>query len=97
MENLNQLFKKFDSSPDADWRIIFVSVVVFAVLVCALNVVVLMKVNRGEIFTVGGGADEVQLSLNVEELKATVKYYQNKALEFNRIKNSTSTIPDPSF
>ena len=88
----------FGTSPEADWKIILISTMSLAVLVVALSVLVFIKVNTRELFMVEQLEEEKGQTLNALLLRKTVLYYQNKALEFERIKNAgTSTAADPSL
>lgn len=87
----------FGASPEADWKIILISTMILAVLVIALSVFVFIKVDKGEIFVVERSVDKEEKALDISLLRETVLYYQNKALEFERIKNSVTLIVDPSL
>ena len=88
----------FGTSPEADWKIILISTIILTVLVIALNVLIFIKVNTRELFMVEQLEEEKGQTLNALLLRKTVLYYQNKALEFERIKNAgTSTAADPSL
>lgn len=108
MTDLNSIFKKFNSKqgvsmlnlgsgPKADWRAIFVSTAVLIVLVSLLNAYMFFKVDKSEIFVVEEPTGE-ENTLDLEKLKETTRYYQNKAMEFERIKKATNTpVVDPSL
>ena len=88
----------FGTSPEADWKIILISTVVLTVLVVTLSVLIFIKVNARELFMVEQPEEEKGQTLDTLLLRKTVLYYQNKALEFDRIKNAgTSTVADPSL
>ena len=87
----------FGTSPEADWRIILISAMVLAVLVIALSVLIFIKVDKREIFVVEKPEEEREKALDTSLLKETVLYYQTKALEFERIKNSVTATVDPSL
>ncbi|OHA92437.1 MAG: hypothetical protein A2665_00385 [Candidatus Zambryskibacteria bacterium RIFCSPHIGHO2_01_FULL_46_30] len=88
----------FGTSPEADWKIIVISTMVLTVLVVALSIWIFIKVNEREFFTVEPLEEERGKTLDTLLLRKTVLYYQNKALEFDRIKNAgTSTVADPSL
>ena len=85
-------------SPEADGKIIVISTMVLTVLVVALSIWIFIKVNEREFFTVEPLEEERGKTLDTLLLRKTVLYYQNKALEFERIKNAgTSTAADPSL
>ena len=99
MNNLHISFKKLDlkvngkfigfgTSPEADWKIIFISGVVLAVSI---------KIDKGEIFLVERTTEQEDKALDISALKETVSYYQGKALEFERVKNLKVSIVDPSL
>ena len=88
----------FGTSPEADWKIILISTMVLTVLVVTLSVWIFIKVNQREFFTVEPPEEERGKTLDTLLLRKTVLYYQNKALEFERIKNATTTSTvDPSL
>ena len=99
MENPQTFFKKFGfgTSPEADWKIIFVSTMILAVLVIASNIFIFIKINKGEIFVVEKSAEEGDKTLDLSLIRKTVSYYQNKALEFERIKRAKTPATDPSL
>lgn len=88
----------FGTSPEADWRIILISTIILAVLVLAFSVFLFTKIDKREIFVVEKSEEQREKALDISLLRETVFYYQNKALEFERIKNATSTeAVDPSL
>ena len=105
----NQILKKIEwkqdgrpfgwgGSPDGDWKLIFISTLVLIVLVSAWNYLTFMKVSGGEIFIAEDVSTEEVPLLDVEGLKNAVLYYEIKALEFEKIKNGTTTsVVDPSL
>ena len=107
MKNLASIFKKsrsqdagplfgFGTSAQADWKIIFFSTLVFILIVSILNLALFVQINRGEIFVIEEKDNAPQHTLDLEKLRETNAYYQNKALGFERIKKATSTpITDP--
>src|SRR3989344_5765629 len=96
MENLQTSFKKlnwktngklfgFGTSPEADWKIIFISTVALALLVIIISAFIFIKIDKGE------------KTLDISLLKKTVSYYQGKAVEFERIKRASTPAVDPSL
>lgn len=84
-------------SPDADWKTIFLLTITFIVIVSVWNVVTYFKV-KGEILTFEEDSGET-LTLDLEALRDTVRYYESKSIEFERIKEGSSTntaVTDPS-
>ena len=109
MTNFKTLFSKTDSrdkdpffgfgtSAQADWKIIFFSTVLIIIVVSILNVVMFIKIDKGEIFVVKENNPMSKNALNLEKLKETNLYYKNKALEFESLKKGTSSpVVDPSL
>ncbi|MFZ2763798.1 MAG: hypothetical protein WAX80_02050 [Minisyncoccia bacterium] len=108
MENLQTSFKKvnwkvsgrlfgFGTSPEADWKIIFVSGLTFALLLIVLSIFMFIKIDKGEIFVVEKIEGENEKTLDIARLQETVSYYQNKAVEFERIKAAKVSAVDPSL
>ena len=85
------------SSPEADWKIIFISALILAVSVIALSVFIFIKIDKGEIFVVERSLDQGEKTLDIFLLKETVSYYQGKAREFDRIKSLVVPAKDPSL
>jgi|SRR3989338_7295529 len=90
-------FLGFGTSPEADWKIIFISALLLAVLVIVLSVFIFIKIDKGEIFVVEKLVGEKKNTLDLNVLRETVSYYQNKALEFESIKNTKTPSVDPSL
>jgi len=108
MSNLKTSFKKinwkvngrlfgFGTNPEIDWKIIFISTIVLATLVILLSIFIFIKIEKGEIFVVKKSVGEVETTLDVAILRNTVSYYQDKALEFERIKSTKPSAVDPSL
>lgn len=86
----------FGTSPEADWKIIFISTMILAILVITLSVFMFIKIDRKGIFVVERSTGERETTLDASLLRETVLYYQNKALEFKRIKSTITPATDPS-
>lgn len=108
MDNFKNFFTKLNfkkngrlfgigTSPDADWKIIFVSTIMLAILVIGLSTFIFIKVGRGEIFVVEKPTEEGEHNLNLPLLRETVSYYQDKLVEFEKIKNTKTPAVDPSL
>ena len=108
MDNLRKFFAQLNvqkdgrlfghgTSPEADWKIIFISTMVLAVLVIGLSTFVFIKIDRGEIFVVEKLAEQGDKILDLSLLRETVSYYQDKAVEFERIKRVKTPSVDPSL
>ncbi len=99
MEDPRIFFKKFGfgTSPEADWKIIFVSTIILTILVIVSSIFIFIKIDKGEIFVVEKSAGEGDKTLDLSLLRETVSYYQNKALEFERIKRARTPATDPSL
>ena len=91
-----QLFG-FGTSPEADWKIIFISTTILAVFVIALSVFMFIKIDRKGIFVVERSTGGRGTTLDVSLLRETILYYQNKAFEFKRIKSAITPATDPSL
>ncbi|MEK7461624.1 MAG: hypothetical protein AAB586_00950 [Patescibacteria group bacterium] len=86
----------FGTSPEADWKIIFVSSVMFMVLIIAFSIFMFREINRGSIFVTETPVIQEEQIIDTSLLKETVLYYQNKALEFKKLKSSAPSGTDPS-
>lgn len=86
------------SSPDEDWKTIFLFTILLIVAVGAWSFLTYFQIKSGALLE-----DEFYLgselpSLNLEDLGNTTSYYQNKALELEKIKSGRGTnIVDPSI
>lgn len=86
----------FGTSPEVDWKIIFILAMILAVFVIALSVFMFIKIDRKGIFVVERPTGGRGTTLDASLLRETVLYYQNKALEFKRIKSVITPATDPS-
>lgn len=93
----NWHFLHWGRSPEDDWKIIFSITTILVFCSIALSAFIFMKIDKGEIFLVEKTDENTEKSLDFEKLKQAVSYYENKALEFERIKNSQPTGVDPSL
>lgn len=108
MKNLHTFFRKsnwgtngrlfgFGTSPEADWKIIFISAVLLIILAIASSVFIFVKIDKGEVFALDKSLERKGETLNISLLRETVSYYQNKASEFEKIKNTKVSAVDPSL
>lgn len=93
--NIRSLGFGFGTGPEADWKIIFIATSVLALLIIALSIFMFIKIDKREIFVSDKSSEPSQRTLDTARLKETILYYQNKALEFERIKNSATLITTP--
>lgn len=94
--NLGGGLLKLGTSQEADWKIIFISTVILVTLVIALSVFIFIKIDKGEIFSVKETIRDGE-GLDLSLLRDTVSYYENKTLEFEKIKSSKPEGIDPSL
>ena len=89
----------YGTGPEADWRVLLVSAIILTIVTIIVNIFVFIKIDKGEIFVVKDFEDGEVRSLDVEKLKSTVSYYNNKALKFEGILNGIdrATVVDPSL
>lgn len=87
----------FGDSPESDWKIIFISTIILAVLVVTLSVFMFIEIYQEGIFVTEEPPVQKEKAINVSVLKETVLYYQNKALEFEKIKSLVTPAVDPSL
>jgi hypothetical protein len=84
----------FGVSPNADWKILFVSSTVLALIVAGLGTYFFVQVNRGEV--VGEKKSTLDdRAFDSTLLKTTVNYYRTRSAKLEEIK-SLNTPPDPS-
>lgn len=91
-------FLHFGNGPEADWKLIVVSTITLAVLASALNVWMFVRINGGKAFEIEKGAEETEATLDLRKLRATLEYYQNKGVEFEKIRSgAVPAVVDPSI
>lgn len=94
--NFNVRLLKLGENPETDWKFIFIFTALLTVLIITLSVFTFIKIDKGEIFLVKESTGEEE-GLDLKVLKETVSYYENKALEFERIKSTKTSSVDPSL
>lgn len=108
MENLKTFLKKpnlklngslfgFGTSPEADWKVIFVSSAVLAISFVIFSVYIFIKIDKGEIFVSKQTTEQEGQILDTALFKETISYYEAKALEFKEMKKVEITAVDPSL
>jgi hypothetical protein len=108
MSDLNSILKNLDwntkrpfgwsTSPDSDWRVIFIGTVLLMVLASFLNIAIFLRVERGKFFASEEPVVEETLTFDTNELKKTLESYENRAAEFKRLTSgSASVVSDPSI
>lgn len=107
MDKLKALFTKSDSKArhaklrlgrgvEASWKIILLSTIILTVFVIALGVYMYIKIDKGEVFS-SEKAPEEKAVLDINLLRKTISYYQNKAFEFENIDSKNVGVVDPSL
>ena len=107
MKDLKEIFNKkevsreslsFGHSADSDWRLILISAIVLVILISALDVKIFLKINSSDI-PEPTSTEEPSNTVDLEKLRAAIKYYQGKELQFEKIRSNTatSTVVDPSI
>lgn len=108
MKSFKEIFRKkrsggeksslsFGHGPEADWKLILVSTIVLVVFVSICNLVIFLRINR-EVLVVENGVGETEATLDLNRLKSTLRYYQNKEVEFEKIKaGAVPSVIDPSL
>lgn len=90
-------FFGFGTGPEADWKVIFVSTLILTAFVGALNIIMFIGIDKGEIFVIDEPA-EVENTFDINKLRETSLYYQNKAQEFDKIvRGVRPALVDPSL
>jgi hypothetical protein len=108
MSDINSILKNLDwntrrpfgwnSSPDADWKVIFTGTVLLVLFASMLNLAVFVRIDKGKLFATEEEAAAEIPTIDTEELKKTLTYYQNKAAEFRRLTGGGATVVvDPSL
>jgi hypothetical protein len=108
MSDLNSILKNLDwntkrpfgwsTSPDADWRVIFIGTVLLMVFASLLNLAVFIRVEKGKFFASAEPQSQETLTLNTDELNKTLESYKNRAAEFGRLTSGgVSVVADPSI
>jgi len=108
MENLKTFFKKsdlkfsgnlfgFGTSPEADWKVIFISSAILAIAFVSFSVYIFIGVDKGEIFVSEKSVGQEGQIFDSALLAETVSYYEAKALEFTEMKKAGIPSVDPSL
>ncbi|MDB5266810.1 MAG: hypothetical protein JWN89_625 [Parcubacteria group bacterium] len=87
----------FGTSPNADWKVIFIIFVLLFVIASALCIDLFIKVNNGEIFVVKEKTSTPVPTLNTALLDKTVTYYRDRAKTLEDIKANRDATVDPSL
>ncbi|MBI2674051.1 MAG: hypothetical protein HYX23_02095 [Candidatus Zambryskibacteria bacterium] len=85
------------ASPEADWKIIFISTAALIVLIVILSVFMFRQIDKEGIFITEKPTGQEKRALDTSLLKETVLYYQQKALELKKVKESVFKTADPSL
>ncbi len=94
-----KLFSSFrlGKSPEADWKIIFLSTASLVLAVVALSAFMFVKVSKGEIFTLETETPAEERTLSTSRLERAAEYYSLKASEFERLISAPASSVDPSL
>ena len=84
-------------SPESDWKFIFIATLIALIVVVSWSVYIFIEIDKGEIFMSDKSKDSGITPLDISLLKNTVKYYEKKELEFERIKREGIESRDPSI
>ena len=108
MEKLQTFFKKsdlkfsgnlfgFGTSPEADWKVIFISSAILALSFVIFSAYIFIGVDKGEIFVSEEPVGQEEQIFDSALLTETVSYYEAKALEFTEMKKVEIPSVDPSL
>lgn len=86
----------FGTSPEADWKIIVYSTALLVLCMFAFNIYIFIKIDKGEIFTTERIV-ESNRTLDVQKLESVVSHYIEQEAEYENVKKSLNTTPDPSI
>lgn len=89
----------FGSSPEADWKAIFVVTVALIIIGIVVNAYIFIKLDKGEIFLADTPRLEEKNTLNITELNTVLDYYRNKSENLQGILSGTTnpSVVDPSL
>jgi hypothetical protein len=108
MSDINTVLKNLDwnhrrpfgwnSSPDADWKVIFFGALILILIVSALNLWLFIEAQSGNLFINQEEVVSEMPSLDLEKLRATLTHYEDKAAESQRLLDGSALIiGDPSI
>jgi len=83
--------------PERDWKIIFITSVLFFVLSAIFNGYIFWSVKEGKIFT---GTEEVTTQrdlVNEKSLDRTLQYFEGRGARLDNIRSDGLNIVDPSL
>ncbi len=87
----------FGVSPNADWKVLFVCMILLLIIVSSLGTYLFVKINNGSLFTVKTQTQSVAPKINTDQLRRTLQYYDERAKTLEDIKKNKVSIPDPSL
>ncbi|TAL48783.1 hypothetical protein EPN83_03240 [Patescibacteria group bacterium] len=79
-----------------DWRLVLLSALLMTILVVAFNLLLFVKVSKGEVFVIKQGSDAVQGAIDENLLRQTLSRFEERAAILESLKTRPVSLPDPS-
>lgn len=80
-----------------DWKMLLGVAIIFAVIVVGLDAYLLWRVNNGDIFNTEMAPETDTTITDKRVLSNTVKFFDDRAADFQTFKNTPRTEIDPSL
>jgi hypothetical protein len=90
-------FLGFGLSPETDWKIIILTFMICMFLVLIGCAYFFIKIDNGGFLPVTDEEKTPSSSFNINRVRQTVNYYDNKSKELEIIKSTPEDILDPSI
>ena len=87
----------FGVSPNDDWKVLAIVFGVLMLFAAIFGVYMFVLIDKGDIFVVEKKAVSHTTTLNKTLLTDTLKFYKDRAIQFETIKAVEATVPDPSL
>jgi hypothetical protein len=87
----------FGLSPEIDWKLIIVTFMVGLIFVLSGCAYYFIKINNGGFIPVTDEEKVPASSFNINRVRQTINYYENKSKELELIKTTPENILDPSL
>ena len=100
IQNLRSLLtqkKKYDLSPERDWRIVLVFFITVNLLIGIFGVYMFFEVRSGDFFRVSVEERQIGKTINREVMRETIDYYKTRKQRLTDLKVNGTAVVDPSI
>lgn len=89
--------KKYDLSPERDWRIVLVFFIIVNLLIGSFGVYMFFTVRSGDFFNVSAPERQIGKTIDREVLMETISHYEARQQELEELKVNGTPVVDPSI